>query len=107
MLGVPLRLFQLQLQQQQAEGASRQEAARLGAMNSKQRKDFNRVNGIALDLGAQVRARVCGIARVVKKFVGVFLRLQRSGFWGTDEAKRRLPVVRCGGCFYEGWGRTL
>lgn len=51
---VLLRLFQLQLQQQQAEGASRQDAARLGAMNSKLTKDFNRVNAIALDLGAQV-----------------------------------------------------
>lgn len=55
-LGYPLGLFQLQLQQQQAEGASRQDAARLGAMNSKLTKDFNRINPIALDLGAQVRA---------------------------------------------------
>ena len=54
MLGFPLRLFQLQMQQQQAEGASRQDAARLGAMNSKLTKDFNRVNAIALDLGSQV-----------------------------------------------------
>lgn len=59
-----LRLFQLQLQQQQAEGASRQDAARLGAMNSKLTKDFNRVNAIALDLGAQVCVRVRGIAWV-------------------------------------------
>eukprot|EP00903_Cladosiphon_okamuranus_P013177 g12290.t1 len=49
---------QLQLQQQQAEGASRQDAARLGAMNSKLTKDFNRVNAIALDLGAQAERRM-------------------------------------------------
>ncbi|CAM9136760.1 unnamed protein product [Pylaiella littoralis] len=49
---------QLQLQQQQAEGASRQDAARLGAMNSKLTKDFKRVDAIALDLGAQATRRM-------------------------------------------------
>lgn len=45
---------QLKVQQQEAEAASRQDAARLGAMNAKLTKDFNRVNAIALDLGTQV-----------------------------------------------------
>lgn len=49
----------MRLQQQQAEEASRQDAARLGAMNSKLTKDFNRVNAIALDLGTQVCLCVC------------------------------------------------
>ncbi|CAM9337528.1 unnamed protein product [Ectocarpus sp. 12 AP-2014] len=49
---------QMRLQQQQAEGASRQDAARLSAMNSKLTKDFNRVNAIALDLGKQAERRM-------------------------------------------------
>lgn len=49
---------QLRLQQQQAERASRQDAARLGAMNAKLTKDYNRVNAIALDVGAQAERRM-------------------------------------------------
>ncbi|CAM9870556.1 unnamed protein product [Scytosiphon promiscuus] len=49
---------QLRLQQREAEGASRQDAARLGAMNSKLTKDFNRVNAIAVDLATQAERRM-------------------------------------------------
>lgn len=48
-------VLQLREQEQEAEGASRQDAARLGAMNTKLTKDYNRVNAIALDLATQVR----------------------------------------------------
>lgn len=77
--GFPVRLFQLQLQQQQAETASRQEAARLGAMNSKLTKDFNRVNAVALDLGAQVRV---GPRAVGRESFGCLPRVARLEVWG-------------------------
>lgn len=46
---------QLNEQQRVAEGASRQDAARIGAMNTKLTKDYNRVKVIAVELGMQVR----------------------------------------------------
>lgn len=55
---LPFVVLQLREQEQQAEGASRQDAARLGAMNTKLTKDYNRVNAIALDLATQVRFSV-------------------------------------------------
>lgn len=47
--------LQLRQQQQVAEGASRQDAARIGAMNAKLTKDYNRVKAIAEELSTQVR----------------------------------------------------
>lgn len=64
--------LQLRLQQEQAEVASRQDAARLGAMNAKLTKDYNRVNAIAVDLGHQVR----GIVFFCFCFWGVFFGLR-------------------------------
>ncbi|CAN0112801.1 unnamed protein product [Ectocarpus sp. 6 AP-2014] len=76
---------QMRLQQQQAEGASRQDAARLSAMNSKLTKDFNRVNAIALDLGTQAERRMREVDA------------QRQSQVEEDEERARVAFAGAGG----------